>query len=113
MSGDIAGALKKHFPDDLKSLYALSAVRLIESIPLKSAMERWEKLYMPTQIKAHLPPNTLTGLLRDLGSASHYALFRELMQGSRKLTFGLSSRFSRPKDIAQKEHNLTICISRR
>ena len=107
VSGDIVSALKKHLPDDWESVYALSAVRLIEPVPLKSVMERWEKLYMSTQIKAHLSPNTLTGLLRDLGSASHYALFRQLMKDSKKLAFDLSSIFSRSENmnIAQKGHN--------
>ena len=105
VSGDIVGALKKHLPDYWESAYALSAVRLIEPVPLKSVMERWEKLYMSMQIKARLSPNTLTGLLRDLGSASHHGLFRELMQDSRKLAFDLSSIFSRSDNIVQKGHN--------
>ena len=107
VSGDIVDALKKHFPNDWESIYALSAIRLIEPVPLKSATERWEKLYMSRQIKAHLSPNTLSGLLRDLGSMSHYDLFRQLMKDSRKLAFDLSSIFSVSENIsiAQKGHN--------
>lgn len=109
LSGNILTALRKHFPDRWESLYALSVVRLIDPVPLKSVKERWEKLYLSTVMQAHLSPNTLTDLLKETGSdmGSQYDLFSDLMRSSDKLAFDLSSIFSRSENInmAQKGHN--------
>lgn len=109
LSGDILTALRKHFPDRWESLYALSVVRLIDPVPLKSVKERWEKLHLSTMMQPHLSPNTLTDLLKETGSdmGSQYDLFSDLMRSSGKLAFDLSSIFSRSENInmAQKGHN--------
>ena len=109
LSGDLLPALRRYFPDRWESIYALSVVRLLDPIPLKSVKERWEKLHMSTEIHAHLSPNALTDLLREIGSdmSGQYAFFQSLMKGSNKLAFDLSSIFSRSENInmAQKGHN--------
>ena len=109
LSSDIIRLLRKHFPDTWESLYAMSAVRLIEPVPMKSVKERWEKLDMSRIINPHLSPNSLTELLRDAGSdlSSQYDFFQELINRSEKLAFDLSSIFSRSENIsmAQKGHN--------
>lgn len=109
LSGDLLPALMKHFPDRWESLYALSVVRLIDSVPLKTVKERWEKLHLSTQIQAHLSPNSLTDLLRETGSdmGSQYDFFSDMMSPSSKLALDLSSIFSRSENInmAQKGHN--------
>lgn len=57
----------------------------------------------------YLSPNTLTDLLRDTGSdlSGHYDFFHDMINGSEKLAFDLSSIFSRSENInmAQKGHN--------
>ena len=58
LSSDLLPALRKHFPDKWESLYALSVVRLLDPVPLKSVKERWEKLHVSTTMQAHLSPNT-------------------------------------------------------
>ena len=68
LSGEIIQALRKHFPDAWQSLYALSVVRLLDPVPLKSVKERWEKLHLSTILHPHLSPNSLSDLLRDIGS---------------------------------------------
>jgi transposase len=84
-------------------------VRLLDPVPLKSVKERWEKLHMSTTMQAHLSPNTLTELLKEVGSdmAGQYDFFTTLMKDSSKLAFDLSSIFSRSENInmAQKGHN--------
>jgi transposase len=102
-------SLRKHFPDTWESLYAMSVVRLMDPVPMKSVKERWEKLHMSTLMHPHLSPNTLTDLLRDTGSdlSGQYDFFQEMISGSEKLAFDLSSIFSRSENInmAQKGHN--------
>ena len=109
LSDDLLPALRKHFPDRWESLYALSVVRLIDSVPLKSVKERWEKLHLSTQVQAHLSPGTLTELLRETGSdlSGQYDFFSDMMSSSSKLALDLSSIFSRSENInmAQKGHN--------
>ncbi len=109
MSQDLIMLLKKHFPDRWESIYAVAVTRLMDSIPLKNVRERWEKLYLSTTLDAHLSPSTLTDLLHDIGSdmSSQYDLFQDLVSGSGKLAFDLSSIFSRSENIemAQKGHN--------
>ena len=109
LSNDLLSALRKHFPDAWESLYALSVVRLLDPIPLKSVKERWEKLHISTVMHPHLSPNSLTDLLRDTGSdmSGQYDFFQAMMNGSNRLAFDLSSIFSRSENInmAQKGHN--------
>jgi len=109
LSGEIIQALRKHFPETWESIYALSVVRLLDSVPLKSVKERWEKLHLSTILHPHLSPNSLSDLLRDIGSdmSGQYDLFQMLMQGSNRLAFDLSSIFSMSENInmAQKGHN--------
>lgn len=84
LSGEIIQALRKHFPDAWESLYALSVVRLLDSVPLKSVKERWEKLHLSTILHPYLSPTTLSDLLRNIGSdiVRQYDLFQVLMSGS-------------------------------
>ena len=109
LSSDLLKALGRHFPDSWESLYAMSVVRLMDPVPLKSIRERWEKLHISTILHPHLSPNSLTDLLRDTGSdlSGQYDFFRDLISGSEKLAFDLSSIFSRSENInmAQKGHN--------
>ncbi|MCL5881892.1 MAG: transposase, partial [Candidatus Thermoplasmatota archaeon] len=78
-------------------------------VPMKSIRERWEKLHISTILHPHLSPNSLTDLLRDTGSdlSGQYDFFQDLISGSEKLAFDLSSIFSRSENInmAQKGHN--------
>ena len=109
LSSQLTEKLRKHFPETWESIYALSLIRLIGPVPLGSAKERWEKLHISTFMNAHLSPNTLTDLLHQTGSdmASQYSFFQDLMSGSKKLAFDLSSIFSRSENInmAQAGHN--------
>ncbi|QRF76063.1 Transposase [Thermoplasmatales archaeon] len=109
LSADLIARLQKHFPDRWQDLYALSMVRLMEPVPLKSVKDRWEKLYVSREMEAHLSPNTLTGILRDTGSdeGAQMDLFQSLITESKKLAFDLSSIFSRSENLnmAAKGHN--------
>ena len=109
LSSDILKALRKHFPDTWESLYAMSLVRLIDPVPMKSVKERWEKLHLSRILEPHLSPNTLTDLLRDTGSdlSGQYDFFHDMIKGSHKIALDLSSIFSRSENInmAQKGHN--------
>jgi len=109
LSSDIITRLQKYFPDRWADLYALSVVRLMDPVPLKSVKDRWEKLYVSREIEAHLSPNTLTGILKDTGSdmGAQMDLFQSLITESKKLAFDLSSIFSRSENlnIAAKGHN--------
>ena len=109
LSADMIARLRKYFPDRWADLYALSMVRIMDPVPLKSVKDRWEKLYASREIQAHLSPNTLTDILRDAGSdmGAQMDLFQSLITESRKLAFDLSSIFSRSENlnIAAKGHN--------
>ena len=109
LSADIIARLQEYFPDRWSDLYALSVVRLMDPVPLKSVKDRWEKLYLSREIQAHLSSNTLTDILRDAGSdmGAQMDLFQSLIRESRKLAFDLSSIFSRSENIntAAKGHN--------
>ena len=109
LSADMIARLRKYFPDRWADLYALSMVRLMDPVPLKSVKDRWEKLYASREIEAHLSPNTLTDILRDAGSdmGAQMDLFQSLITESKKLAFDLSSIFSRSENlnIAAKGHN--------
>ncbi len=109
LSGDLIARLQKYFPDWWSDLYALSVIRLMDPVPLKSVKDRWEKLYLSREIQAQLSSNTLTDILRDAGSdmAAQMDLFQSLITESRKLAFDLSSIFSRSENInmVAKGHN--------
>ena len=109
LSGDMIARLQKYFPDRWPDLYALSVVRLMDPVPLKSVKDRWEKLHVSREIKAHLSPNTLTDILTDIGSdmGAQMDLFQSLITESKKLAFDLSSIFSRSENlnVAAKGHN--------
>jgi transposase len=109
LSGDIIARLQRYFPDRWADLYALSVVRLMDSVPLKSVKDRWEKMYISREINAHLSPNTITEILRETGSdmGAQMDLFQSLITESGKLAFDLSSIFSRSENIniAAKGHN--------
>lgn len=109
LSADIIARLQKYFPDRWSDLYALSVVRLMDPVPLKSVKDLWEKLYLSREIQAHLSSNTLTDILRDAGSdmGAQMDLFQSLITESRKLAFDLSSIFSRSENInmVAKGHN--------
>ena len=109
LSGDMIARLQKYFPDRWPELYALSVVRLMDPVPLKSVKDRWEKLHVSREIKAHLSPNTLTDILTDIGSdmGAQMDLFQSLITESKKLAFDLSSIFSRSENlnVAAKGHN--------
>ncbi|MCL6091204.1 MAG: hypothetical protein M1393_09230 [Candidatus Thermoplasmatota archaeon] len=81
----------------------------MDPVPLKSVKDRWEKLSISREIEAHLSPNTLTDILRDIGSDldAQMDLFQSLITESKKLAFDLSSIFSRSENlnIAAKGHN--------
>lgn len=81
----------------------------MDSVPLKSVKDRWEKIYISREINAHLSPNTITEILRETGSdmGAQMDLFQSLITESGKLAFDLSSIFSRSENIniAAKGHN--------
>ncbi len=108
LSGDLIARLQKYFPDGWSGLYALSVVRLMDPVPLKSVKDWWEKLYVSREIQAHLSSNTLTDILRDTGSdmGAQMDLFQSLITESRKFAFDLSSIFSRSENlnVAAKGH---------
>ena len=109
LSGDLIARLQRYFPDRWADLFALSMVRLMDPVPLKSVKDRWEKLCASRDIHAHLSSNTLTDILRDAGSdmGAQMDLFQSLITESRKLAFDLSSIFSRSENInmVAKGHN--------
>ncbi len=109
LSVDIVDLLKKHFPDSWNDIYALAVTRLLDPVPMRSAKERWDKLYLSRNSDAHISPDSITAILRDIGM-DRYAqdtLFSDLMNGSKKLAFDLSSIFSRSESIslAARGHN--------
>ncbi len=109
LSQDILYLLKKHFPDSWNDIYALAVTRLLDPVPMRSAKERWDKLYLSRDINAHISPDSISTLLRNIGM-DRYAqdsLFSDMMKESRKLAFDLSSIFSRSESIslAASGHN--------
>ena len=64
----IIEVLKRHFPNTWESLHAMSVVRLIDPVQLKSLKERWEKLHISTILHPQISPNTLTDLLARWGN---------------------------------------------
>lgn len=108
LSGDMVDLLKKHFPDSWNDIYALAVTRLLDPVPMRSAKERWDKLYLSRDSNAHISPDSISTLLREIGMDQHAqdALFSDIMKGSRKLAFDLSSIFSRSSiSLAAKGHN--------
>lgn len=69
---------------------------------MRSAKERWGKLYMSRDLDAHISPDSLSSLLREIGmdQMAQDALFADLMKGSRKVAFDLSSIFTRSPGIS-------------
>ena len=109
LTGDLMNLLKKHFPDSWNDIYALAVTRLLDPVPRRSAKERWDKLYLSRDMDAHISPDSITTILRDIGmdQDAQDSLFADLMMGSRKLAFDLSSIFSRSEGIslAARGHN--------
>lgn len=109
LSRDIIALLQKHFPDKWNDIYSYSVAKLLCDIPMKSVKERFDKLYMSRTMDAHLSPESLSDLLKQVGSDvySQNLLFSDLMENSNKLAFDLSSIFSQSVDInmAERGHN--------
>ncbi|MCL4391297.1 MAG: transposase [Candidatus Parvarchaeota archaeon] len=102
LSQDILKLLKESFPERWKEIYSLAVVRLLDPVPLKSVEDRWEKLHLSTTIDAAVSRNTLSAVLREVGSdtAAQLGLFRELMSSSERLAFDMSSIFSRSENLS-------------
>ena len=109
LTGDLMNKLKKHFPDSWNDIYALAVTRLLDPVPMRSVKERWDKLYMSRDMDAHISPDSLSHILRDMGmnQDAQDSLFADLMIESRKLAFDLSSIFSRSEtvNLSARGHN--------
>lgn len=51
-SVDMIARLRKFFPDRWLDLYALSMVRLMDSVSLRSVKDLWKKLYVSKEVKS-------------------------------------------------------------
>ena len=108
LSGNILNLLRKHFPDSWNDVFALAVTRLLNPVPLRSAKELWDKLYLSREMDAHISPNSIIDLLRSIGDRdAQDSLYEDLMKGSEKLAFDLSSIFSQSENVtmAAKGHN--------
>ncbi len=109
ISEDILDLLKKHFPDSWNDIYALAVTRLPDPVPMRSAKERLDKLYLSRDIDSHISLDSISSLLRDIG-IDRYAqdsLLSDIMRKSRKVSFDLSGILSRSESISltAKGHN--------
>ncbi|OWP57182.1 MAG: hypothetical protein B2I17_02050 [Thermoplasmatales archaeon B_DKE] len=93
LTGDLMNLLKKHFSDSWIDIYTLAMTRLLDPVPMRSVRERWDKLYLSRDMDAHIFPDSISTILRDIGmdQEARDSLFSDLMAGSQKLTFDLSS----------------------
>jgi transposase len=102
---DTLGALKRLFFSRWKEIAACAIVKTIQPLSLKLIKTRWEKLHLSQLIDAHLSPNTLSDMIREVGRdyLAQKEFFEELMKGSKVLAFDLSSIFSYSENLAYAE----------
>lgn len=109
MSQDIQGSLEAAFPLRWKELLATAIVKTIRPLPLRIIKSAWEKLSASQEINVALSPNTLSGILHEVGASytSQKKFFDSIMNDSRMLAFDLSSIFSESKNLgfAERGHN--------
>ncbi len=108
-AGEIPTYLERRFPTDWDSAYALSLVRCVRQVPLKSANAAWEK-YEP--VRNILPPmseKSLSGVLERIGSdrEAQTLFFRDTLPEGDGIAFDLTEFFSTSGELslAEKGHN--------
>ncbi len=108
VSSDLLDALRKSFFDRWRELYALSVTRLLGWSPMQYARDRWEKLHLARVVDAHLSPNILGDVLREVGRdpRSQVQFFRSLPSGGNQVAVGLSSTRSDIAGIAEEWHSV-------
>lgn len=104
-AGEIPTHLERRFPTDWDSAYALSLVRCVRHVPLKSANAAWEK-YEP--VRHLLPPmseKTLSGVLERIGSdrEAQALFFRDTLPEGDGIAFDLTEFFSTSGELALAE----------
>ena len=114
LSQEIIKLLKKAFFYQWEEIIACAMVKTIQPLPLRLIKSRWEKLHVSQIIDASLSPNTLSGVLREVGKdyASQKEFFDELMRvKGETLAFDLSSIFSCSENLsyAEKGYNADRC----
>ena len=106
---EIEQALRKSFPDHYQEIMAISMIRNVAPTPIKLMKARWEKLFTSTEMDAHLSPNSVSAMLRSIGSDydAQRRFFASMIRGSKYLIFDMSSIFSRSENIrmADKGYN--------
>ena len=106
---ELEAPLRSCFPTHFRDIMAMGMLRNLGSVPIKLMKTKWEKLYASMEMEAHLSPNTVSSILKIMGSDydAQRRLFTRLLSGSRYLVFDLSSIFSRSENIrmAEKGYN--------
>ena len=94
---DISDLLQKSFPDDWHELYALSMLRVLGDIPIRRALNAWDKLYNITGIKPDLSPNRLGEMLRRVGAdkKAQAMIFNGMCVAGDEVVYGMSAYFTR------------------
>lgn len=109
MAQPLLAPLKQSFPRRYKEIIAMAMVKTIDPQPIKLIKSRWEKLHASTNIEASLSPNTLSSVLKEIGSdaRSQMEFFEKITKGKQFLLFDLSCVFSRSENlnIAEKGYN--------
>ncbi len=102
---DISPLLKDAFPLYWEEIYALSMLRVADTIPLKRAEDYWQKLYNVESIEPDLTPINLARMLHAVGADrdGQGEIFKSLLDGRRQLVYDLSSRFSHFMSISEAE----------
>lgn len=97
--------LIKGFPDNWMEIYSLAMMRVSGYVPLKRAECAWQKLYNVESINPNLKSQTLSKLMRDVGSnrEGQRMVFKGLLDPSEQLVYDLSYMFSRSVSISHAE----------
>lgn len=106
----ILQALRSHFPDWHKELFALSIYRLLYHAPLKNMPLHYEQSYLSELLPAaQLSDKKITALLRSVGSQREQIVncLKALMEGNSFILLDVThiTSFSDEVDIAQVGYN--------
>lgn len=104
-AGNMYDVLRRRFPNEYDSLYALAMIRCIDRVPLKRASDMYDK-YEP--VRGMLPPmspNTLSKVLRSVGTARDEQLlvFKDLASENGAMAFDLTEFFSSSGELTLAE----------
>jgi hypothetical protein len=110
---DLAGSIKEPLENSFyyrwKEILACSIVKAIDPMPLRLVKSRWDKLHLSESFDASLSQNSLSEVLREVGSdyASQKRFFDKIMNKSKILAFDLSQVYSHSENLhyAQRGYN--------